>query len=137
MYNADESGPQGTLRLSFEVADRNVKPYGLYALQYASKINAFWIKFCVHIGQIFDIYRAEFKCKMESLICRLIRRLYMQNAVVFNIYCTQISRIFSTNLVHTIEAAERLDIWLNLTNLNILYVISKSAAQPAYMRLYH
>ena len=25
-------------------------PYGLYALQYASKIDAFWIKFCVHIG---------------------------------------------------------------------------------------
>ena len=85
----------------------------------------------MHIGQIFDIYRAEFKCKMESLICRLIRRLYMQNAVVFNIYCKYISRILGTNLVYTIKAVERLDIWLNSTNLyilNILYVISKSAA---------
>ena len=62
---------------------REVLPYGLYALQYASKIDALYIKFCVHIGQIFGVYRAEFECKIVSLI----RRLYMQNAVVFNIYC--------------------------------------------------
>ena len=90
-------------------------PYGLSALQYAFKIDAFWTKFCVHIRQIFSAYRAEFKCKKGSLI----RRLYMQNAVVFYTYCTYISRILGINLVHTIKAAERLDIWLNLTNLYI------------------
>jgi hypothetical protein len=60
----------------------------------------------VHFGQIFSAYKAEFKGKKGSLI----RRLYMQNAVVFNTYCTYISRILGINLVHTIEAAERLDI---------------------------
>jgi len=74
----------------------------------------------VHIGQIFGVYRAEFECKMESLIRRLIRRLCMQNAVVFDTYCTYILRILGTNLIYTIEAAERLDIWLSLTNLYIL-----------------
>ena len=43
----------------------------------------------------------------------------MQNAVVFNIYCTYISRILGTHLVYTIKAAERLNIWLNSTNLYI------------------
>ena len=43
----------------------------------------------------------------------------MQNAVVFNIYCTYISRILGTNLLYTIKAAERLNIWLDLTNLYI------------------
>ena len=70
----------------------------------------------MHFGQIFGAYRAEFECK----ICRLIRRLYMQNAVVLDTYCTYISRILDTNFVHTIEAAERLNIWLNSTNLYIL-----------------
>jgi len=74
----------------------------------------------VHIGQIFGVYRAEFECKMESLIRRLIRRLYMQNAVVFDTYCTYISRILGTNLMYTIKAAERLNIWLSSTNLHIL-----------------
>ena len=60
----------------------------------------------MHIGQIFGAYRAKFECKKGSLI----RRLYMQNTVVFDIYCTYISRILGINLVHTIEAAERLDI---------------------------
>ena len=69
----------------------------------------------MHIGQIFGVYRAEFKCKK----CRLIRRLHMQNAVVFNTYCTYISRILGTNLIYTIKAAEKLNIWLNLTNLYI------------------
>ena len=70
----------------------------------------------MHIRQIFSAYRAEFKCKKGSLICRL----YMQNAVVFYIYCTYILRILGINLVYIIEAAERLDIWLNSTNLYIL-----------------
>jgi len=74
----------------------------------------------VHIRQIFGVYRAEFKCKMESLIRRLICRLCMQNAVVFNIYCTYILRILGINLIYTIEATERLDIWLGSTNLYIL-----------------
>ncbi len=69
----------------------------------------------MYIWQIFGAYRAEFECKKGSLI----RRLYMQNAVVFNTYCTYISRILGINLVHTIEAAERLDIWLDSTNLYI------------------
>ena len=69
----------------------------------------------MHIRQIFSVYRAEFKCKK----CRLIRRLCMQNAVVFNTYCTYISRILGTNLLYTIKAAERLNIWLNSTNLYI------------------
>ena len=69
----------------------------------------------MHIGQIFGVYRAEFECKK----CRLICRLCMQNAVVFNTYCTYISRILDTNLVYTIEAVERLDIWLDSTNLYI------------------
>ena len=56
---------------------------------------------------------------MESLICRLIHRLCMQNAVVFNTYCMYISRILGTNLVYTIEAVERLDIWPDSTNLYI------------------
>ena len=43
----------------------------------------------------------------------------MQNAVVFNTYCTYISRILGTNLIYTIKAAEKLNIWLNLTNLYI------------------
>ncbi len=44
----------------------------------------------------------------------------MQNAVVFNTHCTYISRILGTNLVYMIEAVERLDIWLDLTDLYIL-----------------
>ena len=43
----------------------------------------------------------------------------MQNAVVFNTYCTYISRILGTSLVYTIKAAERFDIWLDSTNLYI------------------
>ena len=43
----------------------------------------------------------------------------MQNAVVFNTYCMYISCILGTNLVYTIKAAERLNIWLNSTNLYI------------------
>ena len=74
----------------------------------------------MHIGQIFGAYKAEFECKKGSLI----RRLYMQNGVVFNAYCTEISRILGTNLVHTIEAAERLDIQLNSTDLYISKIFS-------------
>ena len=70
----------------------------------------------MHIGQIFGAYRAEFECK----ICRLIRRLCMQNTVVFNTYCTYILRILGINFVYIIKAVERLNIWLNLTNLYIL-----------------
>ena len=44
----------------------------------------------------------------------------MQNVLVFNTYCMYISRILSINLMHIIEAVERLDIWLDLTNLYIL-----------------
>ena len=39
--------------------------------------------------------------------------------MVFNIYCTYISRILGINLIYTIKTAERLNIWLNLTNLYI------------------
>ena len=67
----------------------------------------------MHIRQIFSAYRAEFKCKKGSLI----RRLYMQNVVFFYTYCTYILRILGINLVYTIEALERLDIWLDLTNV--------------------
>ena len=74
----------------------------------------------MHIGQIFGAYKAEFECKKGSLI----RRLYMQNAVVFNAYCTEISRILGTNLVHTIEAAETLDIQLDSTDLYISKIFS-------------
>ena len=44
----------------------------------------------------------------------------MQNAVVFNTYCMYISCILSINLMYIIEAVERLDIWLDSTNLYIL-----------------
>ena len=43
----------------------------------------------------------------------------MQNAVVFNIYCTYILRILGMNLLYTIKAVERLNIGLDLTNLYI------------------
>ena len=69
----------------------------------------------MYIGQIFGTYRADFKCKKGSLI----RRLYMQNAVVFDTYCTYISRILGINLIHIIKVAKKLNIWLNLTNLYI------------------
>ena len=64
----------------------------------------------MHIRQIFGVYRAEFKCKIESLIRRLIHRLYIQNAVVFDTYCTYILYILGTNLIYIIKAAERLNI---------------------------
>ena len=70
----------------------------------------------MYIGQIFGIYRADFKYKKGSLICRL----YIQNAVVFNIYCTYISHILGINLIYIIKVTEKLNIWLNLTNLYIL-----------------
>ena len=60
----------------------------------------------MHIGQIFGVYRAKFECKKGSLI----HRLYMQNAVVFDIYCTYISRILGIDLMNMIKAAERLNI---------------------------
>ena len=69
----------------------------------------------MYIGQIFGVYRADFKCKKGSLI----RRLYMQNAVVFDTYCTYISRILGINLIYIIEVAKKLNIWLNSTNLYI------------------
>ena len=108
--------PQTLCQAAHFVFRHQVPPYGLSAPQYAFKINAFQTKFCVHIGQIFGVYRAEFECKK----CRLIRRLCMQNTVVFNIYCTYILYILGTNLVYIIKAAERLNIQLNLTNLYIL-----------------
>ena len=80
------------------------------------KLMHFGSSFACILGSIFGVYRAEFECKKGSLI----RRLYMQNALVFNIYCTYISRILGINLVYIIEAVERLDIWLDLTNLYIL-----------------
>jgi predicted nuclease of restriction endonuclease-like RecB superfamily len=43
---------------------------------------------------------------MESLIRRLIYRLCMQNAVVFNTYYKYISRILGTDLMYMIETAE-------------------------------